>query len=420
MAKFRNLFDSAAVVETFGGGLADRFMIPPFSVLDARQGAWQERKAAWLSLGIKSEVGRGENLLKFSDTILEPDQNKRKAKAAAFNDLKSGEVCGPGALSKRFAERAKNKARATTFGSGGPSQLKRDLDGKKAHRAIPGGGTGPNSAWKFKGDSGYKTQNEIKHTQSANLKSGLTFNISTGVCASRGEETTAANTGTSIFDPVLCELFYRWFVPKKGLILDPFAGGSVRGIVANRLGYAYLGTDLRQEQVDANYAQAKTLADKKHPLNWVCSDARDIRKAAKGQKADAIFSCPPYVDLERYSDDPRDLSTMKWADFRPEYEGIIEETVSLLKEDRFAGFVVGEVRGKDGNLVGFVPGTIRAFRKAGMKLYNDAILVTAVGSLPMRAGKQFATTRKLGRTHQYLLIFAKGDTRKAADAIGAK
>ncbi|MDO8716394.1 MAG: ParB N-terminal domain-containing protein [Dehalococcoidales bacterium] len=42
--------------------LADRFGVPPFSVLDARQGYWQERKRAWLSLGIQSELGRGDNL----------------------------------------------------------------------------------------------------------------------------------------------------------------------------------------------------------------------------------------------------------------------------------------------------------------------------------------------------------------------
>jgi hypothetical protein len=39
--------------------LADRFLVPPFSVLDARQGYWQERKRAWLALGIRSELGRG-------------------------------------------------------------------------------------------------------------------------------------------------------------------------------------------------------------------------------------------------------------------------------------------------------------------------------------------------------------------------
>lgn len=39
--------------------LAERFGIPPFSVLDARKGWWQERKRAWIDLGIRSELGRG-------------------------------------------------------------------------------------------------------------------------------------------------------------------------------------------------------------------------------------------------------------------------------------------------------------------------------------------------------------------------
>ena len=39
--------------------LAQTFDYPPFSVLNAREGWWQERKRQWLALGIKSEVGRG-------------------------------------------------------------------------------------------------------------------------------------------------------------------------------------------------------------------------------------------------------------------------------------------------------------------------------------------------------------------------
>lgn len=41
------------------GNLSDRFMIPPFTVLNAREGWWQNRKRAWLAIGIKSELGRG-------------------------------------------------------------------------------------------------------------------------------------------------------------------------------------------------------------------------------------------------------------------------------------------------------------------------------------------------------------------------
>lgn len=42
--------------------LAEQFGVPPFSVLDARQGYWQDRKRAWLALGIRSELGRGGGL----------------------------------------------------------------------------------------------------------------------------------------------------------------------------------------------------------------------------------------------------------------------------------------------------------------------------------------------------------------------
>ena len=58
-------------------------------------------------------------------------------------------------------------------------------------------------------------------------------------------------TTTSIFDPVLTELSYRWFNIEGGRILDPFAGGSVRGIVAAKLNMPYVGNDLSEAQIRA-------------------------------------------------------------------------------------------------------------------------------------------------------------------------
>ena len=44
--------------------LKNRFIIPPFSVLNTSSGDWQNRKNRWRNLGIESEAGRGTNLLK--------------------------------------------------------------------------------------------------------------------------------------------------------------------------------------------------------------------------------------------------------------------------------------------------------------------------------------------------------------------
>jgi ParB-like chromosome segregation protein Spo0J len=69
------------------GNLRDQFVLPPFSILDSKQGWWQERRRAWLALGIQSELGRGDNVLRYSDTIRQPDPAKR---AKETNDLRGG------------------------------------------------------------------------------------------------------------------------------------------------------------------------------------------------------------------------------------------------------------------------------------------------------------------------------------------
>lgn len=310
------------------GSLADRFMIPPFSVLNAREGWWQDRKRAWLALGIKSEEGRG---------------------AETFN------------------------------------QESLDVTRSKKANAAPGG---------------------------SNMVAGYDAD---------GNRTVGmvAESGTSIFDPVLCELSYRWFSPAGGVVLDPFAGGSVRGIVASRLGRRYIGHELRPEQVAANRAQGDELCgDLEHPPIWIEGDSRGIDRTCADVHADMIFSCPPYADLEVYSDNPQDLSTLGYEEFRAAYFEIIKKACARLKKDRFACFVVGEVRDKKGNYYDFVGDTVQAFRDAGLAYYNEAILVTAVGSLPIRAGKQFSASRKFGKTHQNVLVFVKGDGKKAAAACG--
>lgn len=254
----------------------------------------------------------------------------------------------------------------------------------------------------------------LKETASGN---GLAIGITSGAYQRAGEDAAPASSGTSIFDPVLCELAYRWFSPPGGLVLDPFAGGSVRGIVASKLGRQYLGIDLRPEQVDANRVQADAICTDPMPA-WHVGDSRDIARLAAGAEADFVFSCPPYADLERYSDNPRDLSTMDYAAFRAAYTEIIAAACGLLKPDRFACFVVGDVRDKKGLYYGFPWHTIAAFEEAGLRLYNEAVLVTAVGSLPIRVGKQFTSSRKLGKTHQNVLQFVKGDPVKATQACG--
>lgn len=303
--------------------LKDSFIFPPFSVLDTRSGAWQERKRKWLQLGFNSQETREDVEL----------------------IAKSGQSSGIYEL--------KNKMR---------DMLQRE-----------------------------PTWDEIIDYAK---KKGM-----------------HVYEGASIFDPVLCELSYRWFCPEFGTIFDPFAGGSVRGVVAGSLGYKYIGIDLRKEQVEANRKQGEFLNLK--DVEWHIGDSNEVLDVSGFTNGiDFIYSCPPYADLEKYSDDPKDLSNMDYDQFKDVYFSIIKKSVSQLKEDRFACFVVGDVRDKKGFYYNFVSDTIHAFKEAGMKLYNEIILVNVVGSLAIRVRRQFNGGRKVGKMHQNVLVFYKGDPKK--------
>ena len=282
--------------------LMKEFTIPPFSVLDARQGYWSERKRAWKSLGLRGEL----------------------------KNLTSGALyCGQGSVNRK-----------TEFGD---------------------------------------------------------------------------DATVSMFDPVLSEICCKWFCPSGGQIIDPFAGGSVRGIVATTLGFKYWGCDIREEQIVSNREQAKIITPEHQP-EWVVGDAMEVLNDAPD--ADFIFSCPPYGDLEQYSDDPKDISTMDYHAFIGAYKRIILRASKRLKENRFACFVVGDFRNKkSGYYRGFVNETINAFRNVGMNLYNEAILITILSAAPLSAGVNFRRSRKLCKAHQNILVFVKGDPKLATKII---
>ena len=147
---------------------------------------------------------------------------------------------------------------------------------------------------------------------------------------------------------MLCELAYRWFCPPGGLVLDPFAGGSVRGIVASKCGRRYTGIDLSERQCAANQVQAEAICAGGEMPMWVCGDAANLA-AGVDCAADFVFSCPPYGDLEVYSDDPADLSTMAPEAFMAAYRKIIAAAIGKLKANRFACFVVGDYRDSAGS-----------------------------------------------------------------------
>ena len=371
------------------------FVMPPFSILDAMSSDWSHRKKRWLALGLQSDLGRG----------------------ATIDD---GRKLPPG-----------GGGRGSWIGSK-PSKSTHKY--RKVHNAIPGSG-GPmlidrarNSSIPYSNSFvGTKNKKAVEKSTSYKNQDRLWGAMDPGRKRSTEDDQLS---GTSIFDPVLCEIMLRWFAGKNSKVFDPFAGGSVRGVVSALLGHRYTGIDLRREQVAANAQQWVDVLEAcgKPPLcvpdnigepDWYEGDSVKVLKTAKPERMDFVLTCPPYTFLEQYSDDPRDLSTMSYVDFLKRYRYVIRKCARMLRPDRFACFVVGDVRDhkNHGIYVNFVGDTITAFMDAGMGLYNHAILATAIGSLPIRVGPYMNSSAKLGPRHQHVLIFVKGDPVAAHKAM---
>lgn len=222
----------------------------------------------------------------------------------------------------------------------------------------------------------------------------------------------------SLLDPVLAEVILTWFLPQgqKRKTFDTFAGDTVFGFVSAFKGNEFTGTELREEQADFNQEQCDRAGI---PAKYHCDDGRNIQKHIEKGSQDLYFSCPPYYDLEVHSDLENDASNQKsYADFYKILDEAFSKAVECLKENRFAVVVASDVRDKKtGGYYDFISDIKKTFVRNGCLLYNEIILVNAVGTAAIRAGR-YMQNRKVARVHQEVLVFYKGDPRKIHSIFG--
>lgn len=217
------------------------------------------------------------------------------------------------------------------------------------------------------------------------------------------------NDGVSILDPVMAELVSYWYGIEGGNAFDTFAGDTVFGYVAASYKMKFKGIELRKEQADINNRRVKAAG-----LNakYVCDDGQNVAKHFKPNSQDLYFSCPPYFDLEVYSELDNDASNQaSYTEFLQILDNSFAGAYKALKENRFAVIVVGDIRDKKDAYRLFVDDIRRMWNSYGAILYNEMIYVEPVGTLPQRVGR-FMKNRKVGKCHQNILVFYKGDPKE--------
>lgn len=305
--------------------LNDRFIVPPFSILDTRKGYWQERKKKWREL-------IGDNGESRNDTLITSPEIK-------YKDLYQ-------------RTRQHREELGITF--------KEYLD-----KYVP---------------------DDVKEREASKVLSA----------------------GVSLLDPVMAEIVCRWFGQDNCKTFDCFAGDSVFGYVSAHLGNEFVGIELRPEQARLNNERVEGMS-----ARYINDDGQNVAQHIAPDSQDLLFSCPPYFDLEKYSDLENDASNQdSYEDFIKILENAFKAAVGCLKENRFAVIVVGDVRDKStGFYYDFCGDIKRIFKEAGMPLYNEIILVETGASTALRAGR-YMESRKVAKMHQNILVFYKGKTKE--------
>lgn len=304
--------------------LNDRFVVPPFSILDTRKGYWQARKKMWREL--IGDMGESRN-----DTLLHSPEVK-------YKDL--------------YQRTRKHREELGL-------SFKEYLD-----KYVP---------------------DDVKEQASSK----------------------ALSAGVSLLDPVMAELVCHWFGLESCKSFDCFAGDSVFGYVSAHLGNEFVGIELRPEQARLNNERTEGMS-----ARYICDDGQNVAHHIDAGSQDLLFSCPPYFNIEHYSDLENDASNQKsYDDFIQILRNAFTAAIGCLKENRFAVIVVGDVRDKlTGFYYDFCGDIKRIFKEGGMSLYNELILIETAASTAMRAGR-YMESRKVAKMHQNILVFYKGKTK---------
>lgn len=216
-----------------------------------------------------------------------------------------------------------------------------------------------------------------------------------------------SSNGKATADPVIAELIYLWFSRAGAQVLDPFSGFGVRGIVAAHLSRKYWGCDIQADRIAKSKEACAALAGELPEPAWIWGDIAQVAQYAPA--ADLLFVCPPAGCQEQHSEALPSMSRMSHADFLPAFQSVVKACCQRLRDNRFACAIVEDFRDEAGNLRNLVAETVSAFLAAGLRLYNEAILIT--GAAPAASEPQGA----LCRNHKNILVFVKGNGRAAAD-----
>lgn len=218
------------------------------------------------------------------------------------------------------------------------------------------------------------------------------------------------------------------FTHRGELVIDPFVGSGTTLVAARDLDRNAVGFDLNEEYIEVCEERLFQLAlGNKSKQLAIVDDARNISDYLGQETVSLIFTSPPYANLlnrkrknksrrgnerkneqymeiEQYSQDPRDLGTLNPDEFGKAIEEIFANMLPLLRPKAHCVINVPDFWWKNQRITLHII-VVEALRRAGYELRNTIIwdrrnIVNRVGIFGWPSN--YIT---MGTTFEYLLDF---------------
>jgi len=210
---------------------------------------------------------------------------------------------------------------------------------------------------------------------------------------------------------------------KRGeIVLDTFLGNGTTLIECKRLGRSGVGIELLPTLVERSreliakeinrWNIKTTVIQGDSCLSETMQDVQDLLKREYGRdEVQLIIMHPPYHDIIKFSDDPRDLcNALTTEDFLERFGLVVRNSYELLEKKRFLVLVIGDKYSR-GEWVPLSFYTMQKVLESGYKL-KSIVVKNIVGNRAKRNLEHFWRRRALKWgfyvfKHEYVMFFQK-------------